>query len=121
MLHHLQPFVQRLLIIAIQDGDLLAADDGAGVYFGGDVVDAASCDLDLGVEGLLNGVEAAKDGNLCAITGGIGAADTVVGQQGGMDVDDALGELLKKFGAEDTHPTGEYDKFDLKELKQICE
>ena len=109
MLYQLQAFVQAFLGISVLDSDLFAADDGTGVYLGGDVVDAASCDLDLGVEGLLNGVEAAKDGYVGAVGGSVGAAGAVVGQEGRMDVDDALRKLFKKLGAEDAHPTGEYD------------
>jgi len=35
-----------------------------------------------------------------------------------MDVDDALRELLEESGAQDTHPTGQYDQVYLKEMKQ---
>ena len=118
MLHHLQPFMQCLLVIPFLNSNLFPADDRPGIYFRCHIVYAASCHLYSGVEGLLNYVQAAKDGDFVSIAGCIGAAGAIVRQEGGMYIDDTLRKLLKKFGAEDTHPTGQYDEISLKQLEQ---
>jgi hypothetical protein len=84
-------------------------------------VDAAACDFNACIEGLFDGVKAAKDGDLGAVTGSVGAAGTIIGEQSGMNVDDAVGEVREEIGAEDAHPPGEDDKVYLEFAEQVAE
>src|SRR5216683_793128 len=84
-------------------------------------MDAATCDFHASIEGLLNCVQSTEDGYLGSIAGCICTSCTIIGQQRGMYVDDAPGELLEEGGAQDTHPAGQYDEVNLKEVQQGCE
>src|SRR6266568_866600 len=100
VLHQLQAFVQRLLCIALANGDFFTADYRSRV------------DL------LLYHVESPEDGDLCAITRGICVACAVVGDKGGMKIDDASRELFNEACTEDTHPADQYDEVNAEKLQQ---
>src|SRR5690348_3694754 len=109
--------MQAFFGIAFKNRDFFAANYGAGVYFGGDKVDGAAGYFHACSEGLADGVEAAEDGDGGAVAGGVGAAGAVVGEQGGMDVDDAARELGQEVGAEDTQPACQHDEVNLEETQ----
>ena len=109
--------MQAFFGITFKNRYFFAAYDGAGVYFGSDEMDGAAGYFYAGVESLLDGMEAAKDGDGSAVAGGVGAADAIVGQEGGVNVDDAARELGEEGGAENAHPAGQHEQINLEELQ----
>lgn len=83
-------------IVGVEDGDGALEDDDPVVEFFVDEVDGAAGDFRSIVEGLALGVEAGKSG-----------------QQGGVDVEDAVGEGADEFGGEQAHVTGEAYEVDV--------
>src|SRR6266700_3071150 len=118
VLHQLQAFVQRLFRIALLNSDLFTADYGSRVDLRRHIMHRAARYLYTGIERLLYHVEPPEDGDLCAIARGIGVARAVVGDKGGMKIDDAPRELFDKGWAEDTHPAGQYDEVNAEQSQQ---
>src|SRR6266568_1893674 len=118
VLHQLQAFVQRLLCIALANGDFFTADYRSRVDLRRHVMHCATCCLYTSVERLLYHVESPEDGDLCAITRGICVACAVVGDKGGMKIDDASRELFNEACTEDTHPADQYDEVNAEKLQQ---
>ena len=83
-------------VVGVEDGDGALEDDGTVVEVLVDEVDGAAGDFDAVVEGLVLGVEAGEGG-----------------QQGGMDVDDAVGEGVDELRREQAHVAGEDDEIDI--------
>ena len=96
MLHHLQPCMQALFRIPWLDRHLFPADYGSGIDLGRHIMYCAACHLYASIQGLPDGMESAKDGNLHAIFRRIRMACTIIWQERGVQVYYALGKLLKK-------------------------
>ena len=79
VLHFLHALVQALLRVSRFNQDLLAADDRPGVNFWGYIVDGAAGYFHTSIEGLSDGMKAAKDGDYATICCGIGTACAIVG------------------------------------------
>src|SRR5438067_4738752 len=106
MLHPLQPLVQAFLCIPLLNRNLFAADDWTGVNLWRHIVYCAAGHLHASIESLPDGVQSTEDGNPCTIFRRICTAHTIIGQERGVYVNNPLGELLKKWCAQDAHPTG---------------
>ena len=109
--------MQTFLRISLKNRDFLPAYYWPGVYLRCHEVDGAAGYFDAGGEGLADGVETAKDRDASAVTRSIRTAGAVVGQEGGMDVDDAARELFQEVSAEDAHPAGQHDEVNLEETQ----
>src|SRR5438034_3097157 len=118
MFHQLQPFVQRLLCIALLNSDLFTADYRSRVDLWRHIMHCAARYLYAGLECLPDHVESPKDRDLCAIARGIGVACAVVGYKGGMKIDDAPRKLFNKVGTEDTHPARQYKEVNVEQSQQ---
>jgi DNA polymerase III subunit delta' len=86
--------------VVVVHGNGLLGDDGAGIDALIDEMDGAAGDFDAVVEGLFPGFEAGERG-----------------EQGGMNIDDAVGEGAEEFAFEDAHEAGEDDEVDLRVLE----
>jgi hypothetical protein len=82
--------------VVVMHGDGLLGDDGAGIDALIDEMDGAAGDFDAVIEGLFPGFEAGEGG-----------------QQGRVDIDDAVGEGAKEFAFQDAHEAGEDDEIYL--------
>ena len=118
VLYVFDALMQGLFCIAFFNSDLGATDDGAGVYLWSDVMHGAAGDFDACFKGMFDDVQASKGRDDCSVAGGIGAAATVVGQECGMQVKNASGEVVDEFGTENAHPASQNDEVDLEEGKQ---
>src|SRR5713101_1608051 len=118
MLHQLQAFVQCLLCIALANGDFFTADYRSRVDLRRHIMHCATCCLYTSVERLLYHVESPEDGDLCPSARGIRVACAVIGDKGGMEIDDASRELFNEAYTEDTHPADQYDEVNAEQSQQ---
>src|SRR5260221_1261404 len=118
VLHQLQAFVQRLLCIALANGDFFTADCRSRVDLRRHIMHCTARYLYAGVERLLYHVESPEDGDLRTIACSIRVACAVIGDKGGMEIDDASRELFNEACTEDTHPADQYDEVNAEKLQQ---
>ena len=82
--------------VVVVHGDGLLGDDGAGIDALVDEMDGAAGDFDAVIEGLFPGFEAGEGR-----------------EQGGVNINDAIGEGAEEFAFEDAHEAGEDDEVHL--------
>src|SRR5712692_7351473 len=114
----LQTLMQTFFVISLLDGDLLSTDDRPGIYRRCDVMDCASRHLYSGIECLLHCMKSAKYGYGGAIAGDNPFTRTIICQEGGMEIDDALRELVEEAGTQNVHPPCEHDEIGLKQVQE---
>lgn len=92
----LNPGVEAFWSVVVENRHGLLAEDGAGVDSVIDEVDGAACELDAVVESLFPSFEP-WEGR----------------EQGGVDINHTLPEMLEEIRFDDAHEAGEDDKIDL--------
>src|SRR5205807_2685855 len=90
----------------------------SGVHLWCDVMNRASGYCQPCIECPSDHVQSAKDGCSRPVAGDIGCTCAIIGQESGMQIDDALRKLFQECGAQNAHPTCQHDEVDLKQMEE---